>query len=61
MTQDQTSAIENLDRAAARLLAAKQEMIEATKDHRLAVQRAQQKVPNLFVKPEPEYFADSDD
>jgi hypothetical protein len=52
MTKEQIDALENLDRAGARLTAAQRELKEATADHNKALTMARTKVPNLFATKE---------
>lgn len=48
MTQDQTNALENLNRASGRLRAARKELTEAMRDHATALQTAKRKAPDIF-------------
>lgn len=48
MTQDQTNALENLNRASGRLRAARKELMEAQRDHAIALQAAKTKAPDIF-------------
>lgn len=48
MTQDQTNALENLNRASGRLRAARKELTEAMRDHAIALQSAKTKAPDIF-------------
>jgi hypothetical protein len=52
MTKEQIDALENLDRAGARLTAAQKELKEATADHTKSLTMAKTKVPNLFATKE---------